>query len=150
MNNIVAICIMICSVTLVGVLTAVVPFVLSDANNFLLNFVNHEYVSFMGVLVTITLASTASIHIELNRYEEALGAAAFERSRANLRHSAFALIASLCAALLTVVIKPLGPASSYWQSGVNGFALLTIESSILIVADLTLAAFDLRPITRHK
>lgn len=104
----------------------------------------------MGVLVTITLASAASIHIELNRYDEALGASGFERTRTDIRHSAFALILSLGLALLTVVLKPLAPAEIHWQSAVNGFALLTIEFSILIVTDLTLTAFDLRPITRPR
>lgn len=141
---------MICSATLAAVLTAINPNILGDQNAFLLGFVNHEYLSFMGVLVTITLASTASIHIELNRYEEALGSEAFEKSRADLRHSAFTLILCLCAALLTVVVKPLGPANAYWQSGMNSAALVTIEISILIVADLTLAAFDLRPIHKPK
>lgn len=130
-------------------LTILKPSILSDENDFLKGFINHEYLSFMGVLVTITLASAANIHIELNRYDEALGRSGFERTRANLRHSAFALIAALSLSLANVILKPLGPVTAEWQAAMNGFALLTIAFSILIVADLTMAAFDLRPLRKQ-
>lgn len=130
------------------VLVFIRPSVISDSNAFLMNFVNHEYLSFMGILVTITLASAANIHIELNRYDEVLGKSGFERTRSDLRHSAIALIVALCFSLATVIIKPLGPATPEWQATLNGFALLTIAFSILIVADLTMAAFDLRPLQK--
>lgn len=145
MNKTVAICILICSIASAVVLTACAPEALSDKNSFLLGFVNHEYISFMGVLVTITLASAANIHIELNRYDEALGKSSFKATRGHLRDSAFALVAALCVAIATVVIKPLGPATIYWQSAFNSVALVTIIFSIMIVVDLTLAAFSMRP-----
>lgn len=148
MNKIVAACSFVCLTTSVALLTVLKPLVLSDKNDFLKGFVNHEYLSFMGVLVTITLASAANIHIELNRYDEALGRSAFEKTRTGLRHSAFALIAALCVALVTVILKPLGPDALEWQSALNGMAILTIAFSILIVADLTMAAFDLRPLMK--
>ena len=99
----------------------------------------------MGVLVTITLASAANIHIELNRYDEALGKNSFEATRGHLRDSAFALVAALSGAIATVVLKPLGPATVHWQSAFNSLALVTIIFSIMIVVDLTLAAFSMRP-----
>ncbi|KQP04532.1 hypothetical protein [Methylobacterium sp. Leaf93] len=109
---------------------------------------NYEYLGFMSVLVTITLASAANIHIELNRYDEALGKSAFERSRADLRHSAMALIAALCVALVTVFTKGLIPEVAARQAAVNGLALITIAFSIVTKVDLTLAAFRLTPLPK--
>lgn len=148
MNKTFAVCAFFCLVTAVVILTFTMPSVLSDENSFLKNFVNHEYLGFMGVLVTITLASAANIHIELNRYDEALGKSAFERSRADLRHSAMALIIALCVALATVFTKGLIPDVAVWQAVVNGVALITIAFSIVTVVDLTLAAFRLTPLPK--
>lgn len=135
-------------ITAIVILTITMPSIISDENVFLKNFVNHEYIGFMGVLVTITLASAANIHIELNRYDEALGKSAFERSRADLRHSAMSLIVALCVALVTVLVKGSLPELPRWQAAVNGAAIITIAFSIVTVVDLTLAAFRLAPLPK--
>ena len=42
----------------------------SDQNSFLRNFVTHEFLSLLGVILAITLASVANIHLEFNKIEE--------------------------------------------------------------------------------
>jgi hypothetical protein len=136
---------MICSIATVAILSACAPSAISDKNSFLVGFINHELVAFMGVLVTITLASAANIHIELNKYDEQLAKPSFERTRADLKHSSFALVAALIASIFIVLVKPLAATTEAAQAGFNGAALVVIAASIMIVIDLTLAAFSLRP-----
>ena len=61
---------------------------LSYANPFLKGFVNPKLLSFLGVIVTITLASAANLHIELNKIEEAAGKSAFVNTRVSIKRSA--------------------------------------------------------------
>ncbi|HZH52730.1 MAG TPA: hypothetical protein VEZ16_12705 [Microvirga sp.] len=150
MNNIVAVCAMLCSITFLAIATLAAPWVISDYNKFLLGFVNQEFLSFMGVIVTITLASAANIHIELNRYEEAHEGVSFANTKRHVRHSAYALVGALCASILTVVIKPLVSGTETGQAVANGFALLILVFSTLILIDLTQAAFALEPLKRPK
>ncbi|MBJ6127596.1 hypothetical protein [Microvirga splendida] len=100
----------------------------------------------MGVIVTITLASAANLFIELNKLEEKIEMAVFSASKKHVKDSAFSLIGLLIASLTIVVVKPLfesfGPTA---QALSNGMALTTILVSVLILIDLTQAAFSLDP-----
>ena len=82
MNKTVARCIVICAVAVWIILSLAVPWVLADTNAFLKGFVNPKLLSLLGVIVTITLASAANLHIELNKIEEAAGKSAFVNTRA--------------------------------------------------------------------
>lgn len=99
----------------------------------------------MGVVVTITLASAANLYIELNKLEDKLDLPAFSRSKANVRHSAYTLIATLIAAVVVVVVKPLVVVGEQSAAAVNGTALSILLVAILILVDLTQAAFNLDP-----
>jgi uncharacterized membrane protein YbhN (UPF0104 family) len=122
------------------------PWVFDDTNTFLKNFVNHEFLGFMGVIVTITLASAANLFIELNKLEEKVNMAVFRSAKRHVKDSAFSLIGLLIASLVLVVVKPLveddGPTA---QAISNGLALTIILVSVLILIDLTQAAFSLDP-----
>ena len=76
-----------------------------DTNPFLKGFVNHKLLSLLGVIVTITLASAANLHIELNKVAEAAGKSGFVNTRVSIKRSARWLIASLIVAVLVVLIK---------------------------------------------
>jgi uncharacterized membrane protein YhaH (DUF805 family) len=143
MNKTVARCIVICAVAVWIVLSLAVPWVLADTNPFLEGFVNHKLLSVLGVIVTITLASAANLHIELNKIEEAAGKSAFVNTRGSIKRSARWLIASLIVAVLVVLIKPLVAANPVVHqtaaSLLNGAALLIILADILVLIDLTQA-----------
>lgn len=145
MNSTVAICTMVVSAAVWIVLSTTAPWVLSDQNNFLAGFVTHEFLGFMGVVVTITLASAANLHIELLKCEESVEQELFTETKRHIKHSALALIFLLVLSVISVVVKPLLPDGEYSQSLVNGFALLIIIASVLTLIDLTLSAFALRP-----
>jgi hypothetical protein len=46
------------------------PHWVDDSNPFLKNFVNHELLNLLGVILAITLASVVNIHFEFNKIEE--------------------------------------------------------------------------------
>jgi hypothetical protein len=126
-------------------LSAVAPWVLSDNNAFLRSFVNHEFLSFMGVIVTITLASAANLFIEMNKLEEKVDEAVFRAAKNDVKHSAYTLVGALIASILLVIIKPLVNCGPIAESLLNGVAITIIIFSVMILIDLTQTAFSLDP-----
>lgn len=143
MNRTVAICALLVWVALWVALTAAAPWTLSDHNTFMKGFVNEQFLSFMGVIVTITLASAANLFVEVNKLEDRVDRPIFGSTKRHLKDSAFALIWSLVAAVVLVVAKPLVICGERTQAAVNGGALTVIIVSIMILTDLTQAAFAL-------
>lgn len=145
MKQAVAYCVLACAATLWIGLSIAAPWVLSDTNLFLKGFVNHELLAFMGVLVTITLASAANLHLELNRLEEDAAARKishdFGKTRRSVATSAKALIWLLLISIAIGVVKPLAllrGANPFREAIFNGFALFVLLVSVLILVDLTL------------
>ena len=122
------------------------PWALGDTQNtFLKNFVNHEMLGFLGVVVTITLASAASLHLELNKLEETVNARVFTKTRQRIHLSAYALIWALVLAIGLVIAKPLFGDSDMATSLANSAAILIILANVLVLVDLTKATFSLEP-----
>lgn len=119
------------------------PTYFGDANDFLNEFINHEFLNFMGVIVTITLASTANIHIELRKKEEKAGTEFLTETKDKVKKSAFSLIWVLALSVLVVVAKPLLPDSSQTISIVNGIGLILVLWGILVIYDITKLAFKM-------
>lgn len=116
------------------------PYYLSDDGNaFFKGFVTWELLSFLGVVVTITLASAANLHLELNKLEERTGES-FKEARAAVRQSALALLALFLGAFVLVMVKPAldGP---HWNAGVNAVAILIVLFNLAVLTDLTMAVF---------
>lgn len=121
------------------------PSWLSDQNSFLLNFVNHELLAFLGVIVTITLASTASLHIELNRLEEGYNEG-FSEARSAIKAYAYLMIWLLFAAIGLVIVKPiLADGKSSLQAIINSLAIMIVVLNLLTLVDITRAAFSIPP-----
>jgi hypothetical protein len=144
-NRTIAICAILCWLALWGVIAAAAPWILSDENSFFKNFVNHEFLAFMGVVVTITLSSAANLFIELNKMEEKLDSVIFRKSKIHVKDSAFALIGALVASIILVIVKPLLLCGHRSEAVLNGFAVTILIFSVLILVDLTQAAFSLDP-----
>jgi len=124
-------------------LSIAAPWVLGDNNTFLASFVAGDFLAFMGVSVTISLASALNIHVELNRIEERVEAQVFKKTRNALMRSAYGLLLSLLAALAIAVVKPLLGSHPITTSLMNSAALMTILLSWLVLADVVEAAFSL-------
>jgi uncharacterized protein YqhQ len=149
MTNTLSYCILLAVALLVCVMAAYSPGPLSDENSFLRGFVSHELLSVLGVIVTITLASSAQLHLTLNQIEERHQTEhAFLATRSGIRGAAFALIILFVLAVVLVVAKPLLASADWSQTLFNGAALLILVWNILILVSLTEAVFGLKPVMR--
>jgi hypothetical protein len=127
-------------------MTAVAPGPMSDGNSFLAGFVTHEFLSFMGVVVTITLASAANLFVEMNKLEDRHDRDIFPDAKADVRDSAYALIGALIASIVVVVVKPwLSPLGDRGETFANCVALGIMAFAVFIMIDLVQAAFNLDP-----
>lgn len=122
------------------------PFYLSDrGNSFFKDFVNHELLSFLGLVVTITLASAANLHLELNKIEERTEEK-FSETRVALRRSASALISLFAIAFILVMLKPIFSFNDHIIAMINSFTILIIVFNLAVLGDLTMAVFKITPI----
>jgi hypothetical protein len=148
-NRTIARCIFITASGIWLLLSITEPWVLSDQNTFLKNFVSHEVLNVLGVIMTITLASAANLHLELNRIENAVRRPILNKTREAVKQSAFSMIICFAFAVVAVVVKPHLPKTEIAISLVNGSALLIVLFNILVLTDLTKLAFSIRPIYKE-
>ena len=118
---------------------------LSDQNAFLREFVNHEYLNVLGVIFAISLASLAQAHLSLNRIEERRGYECFENTRAEIKSAACWLIGLFALAVVVVVAKPLVGTTDVKSAGANVTAILILTMYVLVLLDITMAVFAIRP-----
>ena len=119
-----------------GLASASLLWMLSDDNEFLKQFI--------GVVVIISLASTANIHIALLRKEEKLGREdMYLGTRERVKSSAFSLIWAMFLSVILVVAKPLLPDGVHIEAFANSVGLGIILWGILIILDITKLSFKL-------
>lgn len=131
------------SVAFMAMVSFKYPDALSDKNDFLRGFVNHEFLNFMGIVVTITLASTANLHIELKKLERDAGKEFLARTKNAVRKSAYSLICAMLLSIVLAIVKPLLPVSDLSSALANTFALALILWGVSVIYDLTRLAFKL-------
>src|SRR5262245_19090876 len=108
------------------------PHWLSDKNDFLHHFVNHELLSLLGIIMTITLASAANLHLELNKIEERFRRRGLTKTRQSVVQDSFFLIALFIVSIVLVVLKPLIGPSPVGEAILNGLALVIVLSNVLV------------------
>lgn len=148
MNKTIAWCTYICSISVWILLTFIKPWVLSDQNVFLKGFINHELLSFLGLIVAITIGSVANIHLELNKLEEQVKKEVFTKTRNSIKKSIYWMIGILIASLVIVLAKPVFVAISNnhsTESFFNGAGLLAILFNILVLIDILQTTFKIKP-----
>jgi formate hydrogenlyase subunit 4 len=139
-------CTIIVSVGVVLALSANAPVVLSDQNHFLRDFINHEYLNILGVILAITLASAGQLHLVFNQIEERYKIeGGLRKSRSNVHKAAYGLIALFLGGVVIVVIKPLVSVAAWAESLVNGAALIVLLWVVLILLSLVRATFRISP-----
>lgn len=126
-----------------GSLILTVPGLLSDQNAFLKSFVTHELLGFLGVVVTITLASVANLYVNLLRIEDERDSSLFPKTKRDLRDTSVWLMVTLGAALPLVWIKAMCPHWPRLEATFNAVALGLVIFSLLLLIDGTLALFAL-------
>ena len=121
------------------------PDVLSDSNKFLADFVNQNILAILGVVLTITLASAAQIHLALNEVENKAKKVIFTKTRSGVHSSSYWLIGLFFLSILVALVKPYFMASIPWQSFFNGAALFILFWMVLIMASLMRLVFAIKP-----
>lgn len=130
------------------VISVVKPSFLSDANGFLKNFINENLLNMLGVILAITLASVANIHLAFNRIEERYEKPdGLTKSRTNLKKAAYWLIGIFVVGCIIVAVKPLAASTEVGQAIFNSAALLMLIWHVLILISLTELVFKIGPET---
>jgi hypothetical protein len=127
------------------VLVAARPDWVSDQNRFLHDFVGPEFLGILGVILAITLASIASIHLEFNKIEERYQRRGLSKSREGLTKSAYWLIGLFLAGVLLVTIKPLLSGGATAEGLANMGALVILLWHVLILIALVQLVFAIPP-----
>lgn len=150
MTRTIGYCALMVSFLIVVVLAATFPFVLGDSNPFLKNFVNHEFLNVLGVILAITLASSANLHLELNKLEEHFKRkGGMGRTRAEVSRASFALIWLFVFAVFIVVTKPLIGVYEWVQAVCNGAAIIVLLWYVLILITITQTVFRIPPLVEN-
>lgn len=144
MTRILSIAALIVLTLAIGLISCTQPNWLSDQNAFLKDLVGSQLLGILGVIVTITLASAASLHLELNRLEDSFSES-FEEARLATKAYAYLLIGMFALALILVTVKPIVASNSHLEAAFNGAAIWIIVLNILAWLDLTGAVFAIPP-----
>ncbi len=145
MNKTVAYCSMLVVGLFLTVVTVCKPHVLSDDSGFLRDFVNANLVLVAGVILTITLASAAQIHLALNEIESRIGRPFLHKTRAGVHGSAYWLIGLFLTSTVVALVKPYFQSSIVGQSVFNSAALFVLFWMVLIMTSLTRLIFTIKP-----
>lgn len=145
MSRGVALCLLIVSGGSVVWIAAAAPRWLDDRNEFLHGFVNQELLSILGVILVITLASAAQIHLKFNDMEEKENRRFMAASRHEVKSSAYWLIGSFVVAIGLVLVKPLFVEHHFAVAFINGFAVLVLLFDVTILFDMTAGIFAISP-----
>jgi hypothetical protein len=144
------ICILVVFGGVVIVSTIATPALLSDTNIFLASFIGSEFLGVLGVILAITLASSAQLHLAFNQIEEHYKASGgLAPTRASVRSDTYALIVLFLIAVVLVIAKAaLATALPWAQSLFNGAALLVLLWNVLLLLSLTRTVFAIPPLIR--
>ena len=113
-------------------------FIAEEKNEFLTEFIRSYFLPFLGIVVTITLTSVTSLHLEVNRLEDRR-AQSFPQTKRSIRRSGFSLIISLLVGLVIVVSELFIGRYPTWSSLLFVWAVLVILFDICVLWDLTKA-----------
>ena len=119
------------------------PSVLSDENTFLAGFVGSGLLEMLGVILAITLASSAQLHLEFNKIEEKFGMRGLVKTRACVRQDTYTLIILFVLGIALVVFKPLLAKEDWSQTLFNGAAMLLLLTNVLLLVSLTRTTFSI-------
>ena len=150
MTKSIAYCALIVSSGVVIIIAVYSPTMLSDNNSFLRDFVNHEFLNVLGVILAITLASAAQLHLTFNRIEERYKQRGLTKTRARLHQAAYWLIGLFLIAVVFVITKPIIAHTYALQSLFNGGAAIILLWNALILIGITQATFAIKADTEDE
>lgn len=140
----IAYCSIIMAAGLISAFAVSSPETLSDKNAFLLNFVNHELLNVLGVILAITLASAGQLHLAFNKLEEQYRQkGGMSRTRAQVHRAAYWLIGLFFMAVILVVAKPRLALEPWSQTAFNGAALIILLCNVIVLISITQTIFKI-------
>lgn len=146
MNKTISRCLIICVSSVLTVLSVATPWVLDSHNLILDAFISQGgLLSFLGVLVTITLASAANLHLELSKMEQRIKKEVFQKTRCAIKKSSYWLIIMLVFAIILISVKSLAAESDIYLALVNSGCLIILVFNILVLSDITQTIYAIRP-----
>jgi hypothetical protein len=145
MTKSIAICALLSAATVLTICVIVEPRWLSDNNAFLKEFSERDMLPVLGVVLAITLASAAQLHLEFNKVEERARKVFLNRSRSGVHEAAYGLIAAFLIAALLCIVKAILPDYERAQAIVNAFDIMILVFNILILIEITQVAFAIPP-----
>lgn len=105
-------------------------------NQFLVDFVNYNYVNLLAVIATVSLVSVTQISLEYTRIERRFKQRVFDVPRKSLNISAFLLVAILCAGFLLSFLRAQFIQNDVATSFVHALAILSVLEVVFIMFDL--------------
>jgi hypothetical protein len=138
-------CILISVAAVLTMCAVAKPDLLSDKKGFLHHFVNHELLAVLGIIMTITLASAASLHLEFNKIEEQHNKRGLVETRRGVKQGAYFLIILFVVSVVLVVVKPLAQGHEMMEAILNGAAIYILLWNVLVLLELTQLAFSIQP-----
>lgn len=119
-------------------ISIVTPNILSE-NGFLVNFINHEILNILAVIVTVTLVSITQVHLEFGRIERRYKENVFAGARRELNQTTWALGSSFVLALIALILKGgLDPCELTAISLFNSFCLVLLLIATLSMIDIVM------------
>ena len=145
MSKYLSIMVTISITTILIVVVIAEPEWLCDKKPFLKEFMGKDILPVLGVILTITLASAAQLHLEFNKIEERYGAVMLNKSRSKVHQAAFAMIYTFLIAAVLLVVKPIivDSFSERSQAAINAVGLFLLWINVVILIELTQAAFSI-------
>ncbi len=138
-------------IVLAGVLVSTVvckPYWLSK-NTFLAGFVNHEVLTLMSVILTVTLAAVANAHMSLNRIvarrfngNEELKSAANNVKR-QMKHNAWFIFWGFVVTIIVLLIKGMNTENDMIVAISNGVVVWTLFLFIMCMYDIYQVIFGI-------
>lgn len=120
------------------------PYILSNQNEFLANFVNHEFLNVLGVILAITLASAGQLHLKFNEIEERYDQkGGLSKTRRGVHQAAYWLIALFLLAVVVVVAKPVVTSNPLSEAICNALAIFILVWYVLLLISLTQTTFKI-------
>jgi hypothetical protein len=117
------------------------------SNEFLMGFIDHEILNIMAVIMTISIATIATIHIWFNELEDKHQKTVFGAARREINSSAFWFIGLFVAQLVLLIVRSFSIFASKptAMSIFNGISLLLLLTSVITLWDIMAVVKSLTP-----
>lgn len=135
----------------VGLLTIsrIYPSILSDHNEFLEGFFDTDFLSVLGFMISISLASAVNIHFRLIDYIEKSGIP-LNGTLAKVRASSLSLVVIFILAFALVILKPVFACNPFWEGVFNSLGIVILYFNVSVMNDLMQTALAIPPFPKSK